>query len=78
MRVRLTRDARDDLTGILEYIHERNPSGARNVLAAIDRSLDLISQQPHGAQATDHPAVRMKLVEVVHIRHAARRPWERQ
>ena len=62
------------------------------MLAAIDRSLDLISQQPHGAQATDHPAVRMKfvadypykifyrigagLVEVVHIRHAARRPWE--
>ena len=91
MRVRLSRTAHAELTAILEYIHERSPSGASHVLAEFDRAFVVIGKQPHSGQATDYPDVRVKLVgkypyklfytigsdaiDVVHIRHAARRPW---
>lgn len=94
MKVRLTREAQGDLTAILSFIHERSPSGARNVLAAFDRALEVLARHPEVGQLTDRPPVRLKLVsgfpykifyrvkgdeiEVFHIRHAARRPWEGQ
>lgn len=91
MKVRLSRNAQAELTAVLEYIHERSPSGASHVLAEFDRAFEIISKQPRSGQATDDPQVRMKLagkypcklfytisadiIEIVHIRHAARRPW---
>ena len=91
MKVRLSRNAQAELTAVLEYIHERSPSGASHVLAEFDRAFEIISKQLRSGQATDDPQVRMKLagkypcklfytistdiIENVHIRHAARRPW---
>ena len=91
MRLRYTRRAQADLSTINDYLKERNPSGAQNVIRAIHRAVALIARQPLSARATDDPAVRVKLVakypykvfyrvsdcvDVIHVRHAARRPWE--
>ena len=62
MRVRLSRNAQAELTAILEYIHDRSPSGASHVLAEFDRTFEIIGKQPRSGQATDYPEVRMKLV----------------
>ena len=90
MRVRYTPRAQDDLFAIHDYLDERNPSGALNVLAAIHRAITLVATQPESSRLTDDPAVRMKLVtkyqykifyrvtdhiEILYIRHGARRPW---
>lgn len=92
MRVWYTPRAKADLDSINDYLKQRSPPGARNVLTAIYRATVFIAEQPHGAQATDNPEVRMKLVakypykifyrigngriDVIHIRHTARRPWQ--
>jgi toxin ParE1/3/4 len=92
VKVRFTRQARSDLKSILQYIRERNPTGARHVGQEFRRSLGIIAQYPFGAEATDDPELRVKTVakypyrifyrvvgdeiEVWHVRHAARRPWE--
>jgi plasmid stabilization system protein ParE len=94
MNVKFTREAHEDLTAILSYIHQRNPSGAKHVLHAVDGALELLSEHPESGRATDNASVRVTLVprypykifyrliagniEVFHIRHAARRPWENE
>jgi plasmid stabilization system protein ParE len=80
------------LREILDYIDSRSPRGARNVKRAIQKTIDLIGQYPElggpaGEQTTRVlPVVRYPYliywtveageVWIVHIRHAARRPWE--
>jgi toxin ParE1/3/4 len=91
VRVKLARDARSELSDILQYIQDINPAGAWHVLQAVDDTLDLIGRHPEIGPPTSRRGVRVKLVagypykifyrirpdhiEVAHIRHAARRPW---
>jgi toxin ParE1/3/4 len=91
MKVRYRQRALTDLDEIFKYLNERSPQGARNVLAAIRAAVDDIAQNPFIARQTSDPTVRVKVVrrylykifyapgadevEVLHIRHGARRPW---
>lgn len=94
MKVRHTRRSRADLVAILNYLDERSPQGARNVMRALRRALELIGEHPHvgrhsGEQDTRvlpvgrYPYLIYWSVEggevlIVHIRHAARRPWKEE
>jgi plasmid stabilization system protein ParE len=80
------------LAAIHEYIALRNSSGARKVVRAIDRAVELIAKLPRSAPTTELPEIRVTLVagypyavfyrigadttEIIHIRHTSRRPWE--
>jgi toxin ParE1/3/4 len=91
MRVRFTPEAFADRERIFEYLRERSPSGARNVMASIRDAVNLLSEQPHSGYVTNDRAVRVRfvirhpykifyrvrgeVVEIVHIRHTSRRPW---
>jgi len=92
MRVRYTSEAFADRERIFEYLRERSPSGARNVMASIREAVRLLSDQPYSGYRTDDPDVRVKfvirypykifyrvrsdVVEIALIRHISRRPWE--
>ena len=91
MRVRYTPRAFADREQIFDYLRQRTPSGARRVLASIREAVAQLGDQPRSAYATDDPSVRVKFivrypykifyrvredaVEILHIRHTARRPW---
>ncbi len=91
MRVRYSPEAFADRERIFEYLWERSPSGARNVMASIRDAVRLLSDQPYSGYRTDDPEVRVKfvirypyrifycvqsdVVEIAHIRHMSRRPW---
>jgi len=92
MRARYTPRARRDIGQIYAYLHKRSPSGALNVLAAIYAGVQFIAERPKASERTDDPNVRVKVVrrysykifytvtkdtvEILHIRHTARRPWK--
>jgi plasmid stabilization system protein ParE len=91
MRVRYTRRAQGDLDAILAYIDARNPQGARNVKLALQKAIGLIGDHPRigrvaGVQHTRvipvgrYPyLIYWRILDddvwLIHIRHAARRPW---
>lgn len=91
MRVRYTPEAFADRERIFEYLRERSPSGARNVMASIRDAVKLVRDQPYSGYKTDDPDVRVRfiirypykifyrvrdeVVEIAHIRHTSRRPW---
>jgi toxin ParE1/3/4 len=91
MKVRYTPEAFSDRERIFEYLHERSPAGARNVLASVRNAVQLLTEHPYSGYKTDDPDVRVRFivrypykifyrvrddaVEIVHIRHTARRPW---
>ena len=90
MRVRYAPEAFADRERIFEYLRERSLSGARNVLASIRESVQLLRGHPHSGYKTNDPAVRVRFVtqypyklfyrirgdaiEIAHIRHTSRRP----
>lgn len=92
MRVRYTPEAFADRERIFEYLRERSPSGARNVMASIRDAVKQLQDQPYSGYKTDDPDVRAlfiirypykifyrvrdDVVEIAHIRHTSRRPWE--
>jgi plasmid stabilization system protein ParE len=92
MKVRYTLRARADLAAIFSYLDERSPAGARSVKALIERRIARLGEFPFIAPMTDEPGVHeLTLVRypykvyyqvegddvwIVHIRHAARRPWQ--
>ena len=92
MRVRYTPEAFADRERISEYLRERSPSGARNVMASIRDAVKLLRDQPNNGYKTNDSDVRVKFVirypyklfyrvrgetvEIAHIRHTSRRPWE--
>ncbi len=92
MRVRYTPRARADLSEILEYLSSRSPQGASSVKLAIKKTIEFIGWFPHAARASGVKQIRMLpvgrypyliywavtagAVWIVHIRHAARQPWE--
>ena len=91
MIVRFSRRAARDLTEILAYVAERSPAGAVAVDAALQKSINFISDNPHGGKKTAISSLFLGIVtgypykifyraipdaiEIVHIRHASRRPW---
>jgi toxin ParE1/3/4 len=91
MRVQYTPEAFADRERIFEYLQERSPGGARNVLASIRGAVAQLAQQPERGYRTDNPDVRVlfvvrypykifyrvrsDVVEILHIRHTSRRPW---
>ena len=62
MRVRYTPEAFADRERIFQYLRERSPSGARNVMASIRDAVKLLGEQPYSGCKTDDPAVHVKFV----------------
>lgn len=91
MSVRYTPRAFSDREAIFDYLVTRSPNGAHKVLARITTTIDLLAAQPELGYRTENPQVRVKFVgdypykifyrirgndlEILHIRHTARRPW---
>ena len=91
MKVRYTPRARGDIEALAQHLAERSPGGAANVLRAIYAGVDFIAEHPEASARADEPETRVKIVvryrykifyridgdavDIVHIRHAARRPW---
>jgi toxin ParE1/3/4 len=91
MKVRYTPRAFADREAIFDYLEKRSPRGARTVEIAIENSIQRLEHFPYSAPATDEPDIRELIVPrlpykvyyrvageeiwIVHIRHAARRPW---
>ncbi len=92
MIIRYSLRARNDLNNIFQYLDERSPAGARNVMRAIYASVQFLAEQPLASQETDKPGVRVKVVrrysfkifyavsndsiEIIHIRHTSRETWK--
>jgi toxin ParE1/3/4 len=92
MRLRFTPQARRDIERIYDYLNQRSPSGADNVSVAIYAASRFIAERPKASPLTEKPNVRVKVlrryrykifyhvvgdtVEILHIRHTARRPWK--
>jgi toxin ParE1/3/4 len=91
MKVRYTDRAFGDREQIFDYIEQRNPQGALNVLRVIRQRINGIGDHPHQGTKTTRPGV-YKLwlapypyrvhyriddneVVILHIRHTSRRPW---
>ena len=91
MKVHYREAALADLAQISGYLEKRSPSGAVNVFRAIRSAIDVIAEAPLAARQSSDPAIRVKIVErygykifytpgtdtveILHIRHGARRPW---
>jgi toxin ParE1/3/4 len=60
MKVRYSPRATDDLIAIADYLTERSPSGARNVEAALRKTIGLLSEfSGGGGTLTQRPSVRV-------------------
>ena len=91
MKVRYTPRAGADLKAILAYVEQRSPSGAGGVTRAMYKTIELIGQFPQSGRFAGEQGTRVLPVGrysyliywsasddeawIVHIRHAARRPW---
>jgi toxin ParE1/3/4 len=92
MKVRYTPRALADREAIFQYLRERSPQGATKVIAAIRATATQIAENPYSGPPTENPGIRVKLVgrypyklfyrirnntvELIHIRHTSRRPWD--
>jgi plasmid stabilization system protein ParE len=92
VKVRYAAGAQADRLAISVYLSERSPVGQRKVLLAILETVDHIAAQPNSGRATDVGSIRVRLVrrypyrvfyrvaddtiEVLQIRHMARRPGD--
>jgi addiction module RelE/StbE family toxin len=91
MKVRYSPRAFADRETIFEYLSQRSPSGARNVMASIRETVTLLREQPYSGHRTELSDVRVifvrrypykifyrvgaEAVDIVHIRHTARRAF---
>lgn len=94
MTVRYTRRAPRDLARILDTIAKESPRCARNVMQALERAIRTIERFPHcgyraghgnavGLAVTPYPYIVYWIVDgndvqIVTIRHAARRVWKEE
>jgi toxin ParE1/3/4 len=62
MKVRYTPLARADREAIFQYLKERSPRGASNVIAAIRTPARQLADNPYSGPATERPGIRVKLV----------------
>jgi plasmid stabilization system protein ParE len=63
MIVRYSPRAAKDLATIHDYLFQRSPSGAVNVLTAIYAAVEFVRRHPQAAQATGIPGVRVMVVQ---------------
>jgi toxin ParE1/3/4 len=91
VRIRYTPQALADLDEIFTYLDQQSPAGARTVKERIVSAIRRLADYPLMAPETDEPDIRELAVIrypykvyyqierdevwIVHIRHAARRPW---
>jgi plasmid stabilization system protein ParE len=90
MKIRYALRAQRDIASVISYIEQSSPTGADRVRTSLDATFSLIGQHPHvGLRAgtdlyvktvADYPykifyRLRGDFVDIVHVRHAARRPW---
>lgn len=91
MKVRFTRRAFADREEIFEYLKHRNPRAAREVKAFIKQRIASLAQHPRRSPLIKELGVHAHWlgrypyivyyriadgeVWILHIRHAARRPW---
>jgi toxin ParE1/3/4 len=92
MRVRYTPRALADREAIFDYIDKRNPHAAREVKSYIDKQISELGNSVvrhrlipkldvHALWLGRYPYIVYYRVQgdeiaIVHIRHAARRPWQ--
>jgi toxin ParE1/3/4 len=62
MTVRYSGRARHDLSDIFQYLDQRSPAGARNVMRAIYASIAFLAEHPRASEETSIPGVRAKIV----------------
>ena len=85
MRIVWTRDARDDLESLLEYIHRFSPAGAANVAARLETTIASIGEFPHAGRLDSathvgrYPLLIVYLVhedfaEIIAVFHTSRDP----
>jgi toxin ParE1/3/4 len=90
MRIRYTLRSLSDLEAIHSYIAQNNPSAAERVIEVIERRVNSLQQSPEMGYPADDPTIRILLaipypyriyyritadeVEIIHIRHMARKP----
>lgn len=85
MNVRFTSRAESDLANIVDFLTAHSPEAAGTVAASLQESVRVIAGRPFGGRKTKRPTIFVKIVpryrlredaiEILHIRHAARRPW---
>lgn len=90
MKARYTPRAFTDREQIFDYLFQRSSAGAYNVMASIREAVAQLEEQPNSGYQTDFEVrvkfivrypykifyrVRNEAVEIIHIRHTARRPW---
>lgn len=92
MKLRYTQPALADLSGILDYIAVRSPSGAAHVQARIKAITELLLLHPRIGTPTDDPTIRRMTTPpypylifyeatddeiIIHtVRHGARKPFD--
>jgi toxin ParE1/3/4 len=62
MRIRYSLRAAKDLTSIHQYLTDRSPAGAVNVMAAILAAVEFVKRNPLAAETTTIRGVRGKIV----------------
>jgi len=91
MIVRFTPRAEADLIAIQDYLDRRSPKGARRVALSLRRTIEVVARHPQSGASTRRPQILVKIVpgypykifyrvsegsiDILHIRHSARRPW---
>ena len=90
MKLRYSLQARDDLRDIFFYLNDRSSAGAENVMRAIHAGIQFLAENPMASAnqcrrdtREDVASVQLQnfyridgdAVELIHIRHAARRPF---
>jgi len=90
VKVRYTRRALRQMTGVLDYIEARSPAGAENVKRRLQGVIDVLADHPNTGSATNKDKLRRFVVSpypyvifyrpeatgiVIHaVRHSSRRP----
>jgi plasmid stabilization system protein ParE len=62
MRIRYTPRAFADREQIFDYLHQRSPSGARNVMMGIRAAVAQLGEQPQSGYATDDLRCEVKFI----------------
>ncbi len=69
MNVRYRARALADIDDIFQYLNERSPTGARNVLSAIADAIDSIAENPMASPRTSEPDIRVKILGGIATRY---------
>ncbi|MGD9540916.1 type II toxin-antitoxin system RelE/ParE family toxin [Methylocystis sp.] len=91
VKIRYALAAKRDLASIFAYLAERSPQAKRLVAARLSDAIRVIVDNPAIGMRTQRPGIFVKFVpksayrifyrvqgetiEIIHIRHSARRPW---